>query len=102
MANSAVMSESGVVVAIRERLASLTPQVIEIHDESGAHIGHEGAKGGGGHYRLLIVADAFHGQPRLARHRLIYRALGALMQREIHALAISAWTPEELARALPA
>jgi len=80
----------------------LAPQVIEIYDESGEHIGHEGARGGGGHYRLLIVASAFEGQPRLARHRLVYQALGAMMQREIHALAITAYTPEELARVLPA
>ena len=102
MASSAPTSESAVVAAIRDRLDALRPQLIEIYDESGEHIGHEGAKGGGGHYRLLIVADAFEGQARLARHRLIYRALGAMMQREIHALAITAYTPTELARALPA
>jgi len=94
--------EPSVVASIRERLATLSPQVLEIYDESGEHIGHEGAKGGGGHYQLLIVASAFEGQPRLARHRLVYQALGAMMQREIHALAITAYTPEELARTLPA
>jgi BolA protein len=94
--------ESAVVASIRGRLAALTPQVVEIFDESGDHVGHEGAKAGGGHYQLLIVASAFEGQPRVARHRLVYQALGPMMQREIHALAITAYTPEELARALPA
>jgi BolA protein len=91
-----------VVASMRERLAALTPDVVEIYDDSGEHIGHEGAKGGGGHYHLLIVARAFEGASRVARHRMIYAALGALLQREIHALAIIAYTPEELARALPA
>ena len=102
MASSALTSDGAVVAAIRDRLAALSPLVIEIYDESREHIGHEGAKAGGGHYRLLIVADVFEGQARLARHRLIYRALGAMMQREIHALAITAYTPDELAKALPA
>jgi BolA protein len=102
VASSAVPREAAVADAIRGRLAALSPQLVEIHDESGEHVGHEGARSGGGHYRLLIVADVFQGQPRVARHRLIYRALGGMMQREIHALAITAYTPEELTRALPA
>jgi BolA protein len=95
-------ASAGVVVAMRERLAVLAPDLVEIYDESAEHAGHEGAKGGGGHYQLLIVARAFESAPRVARHRMIYAALGTLLQREIHALAISAYTPEELARALPA
>jgi BolA protein len=90
-----------VVELMRERLAALAPDVVEIYDESGEHLGHEGAKGGGGHYQLLVVARAFEGEPRLARHRMVYAALGGMLQREIHALAITAYTPEELARALP-
>lgn len=88
--------DSEIVAMMRERLAALAPDVVEIYDESHEHIGHAGAKGGGGHFQLLIVARAFQGQPRLTRHRLVYQALGALMQREIHALAITAYTPEEL------
>ena len=96
-----MVNDSKVVASMRDRLAALAPDVVEIYDESGEHVGHEGAKGGGGHYQLLIVARAFEGESRVARHRMIYAALGSMLQQEIHALAINAYTPEELARALP-
>jgi BolA protein len=80
---------------IRERLAPLAPESITVEDESALHAGHEGAKGGGGHYRLRIVSRAFSGKPLVARHRMIYQALGSLMRREIHMLAISAHAPGE-------
>ena len=81
---------------IRQRLAGLEPLSLEIEDESSRHAGHEGARGGGGHYRLTIVSRRFAGQPIQARHRMVYDALGALMRKEIHALAIKASTPEEI------
>ena len=80
---------------IREKLATLAPESIAVEDESALHAGHEGAKSGGGHYRLRIVSSAFAGQPLQARHRMVYQALGPLMHREIHALAISAYAPGE-------
>ena len=82
--------------AIRERLAVLEPQSLDLLDESGQHAGHEGAKAGGSHFRLTIISPRFAGHDKLARHRMIYAALGSLMQREIHALAIRAFTPDEL------
>ena len=81
---------------IRERLASLEPQSIHLLDESGRHVGHAGAAAGGSHFQLVIVSPRFAGLDKLARHRLIYAALGTLMQREIHALAIQALAPDEL------
>ena len=81
---------------IRERLASLEPQSVEILDESGRHVGHAGAAAGGSHFRLMIVSARFSGMATLARHRMIYEALGPLMQREVHALAIRALAPDEL------
>jgi len=90
---NAVASPS-IEAAIRERLASLAPQSIELLDESGLHIGHPGAKGGG-HYRLTIVSPNFAGQPRVARHRMVYGALQGLMQHEIHALALTTLAPGE-------
>lgn len=81
---------------MEERLQALAPENIEILDESGKHVGHEGAKGGGGHYELLIVSPRFTGCTTLARHRLVYEALGDLMRREIHALAIRALAPNEI------
>lgn len=81
---------------IRERLAALQPQALELVDESERHRGHAGwREGGGTHWRLTIVAPAFAGKPTVARHRMVYQALGDLMQHPIHALAITARAPEE-------
>jgi BolA protein len=81
---------------IEQQLACLQPESLEVLDESGQHMGHEGARGGGGHFRLIIVSKAFCGKTRQARHRLIYEALGPLLQKDIHALAIKAYAPEEI------
>jgi BolA family transcriptional regulator, general stress-responsive regulator len=81
---------------IKERLSKLDPESLEIVDESSRHAGHEGAKSGGGHYRLTIVSPRFAGQPAQARHRMIYDALGAMMRNEVHALTIKAYAPGEL------
>jgi BolA protein len=85
-----------VAARIRERLAGLQPQQLELVDESERHRGHAGwREGGGTHWRLTIVAPAFAGKPTVARHRMVYEALGDLMQHPIHALAITARAPEE-------
>jgi BolA protein len=81
---------------IRERLSALEPQSVELLDESGRHVGHAGAAAGGSHFRLVIVSPRFAGLDKLERHRMVYAALGPLMQREIHALAIQALAPDEL------
>ena len=81
---------------IQQQLATLAPESLEILDESAAHAGHEGARGGGGHYRLVIVSREFIGKPIQSRHRMIYDALGPMMKKEIHALAIAAYAPGEL------
>jgi BolA protein len=81
---------------IRERLAALEPVSLELVDESAAHAGHAGAAPGGQtHWRLSIVSPRFAGQPTVVRHRMVYQALGELMQHPIHALAITARAPEE-------
>jgi BolA protein len=80
---------------IKARLAALAPESIDIIDESSLHAGHEGAKSGGGHYRLTIVSLQFHGLTLPGRHRMVYDALGPMMHKQIHALAIKACTPEE-------
>lgn len=81
---------------IHQRLASLTPENVVLEDESAQHVGHAGAASGGGHFRLTLVSPQFRSLSTLARHRLVYDAIGDLMQREIHALSITALTPEEL------
>ena len=81
---------------IRERLAALDPTSLDLVDESAQHAGHAGAAPGGQtHWRLSIVSPRFAGQPTLARHRMIYQALDGLMHNPIHALAITARSPEE-------
>jgi BolA protein len=81
---------------IRQRLATLEPIALELVDESAKHAGHAGARPGGNtHWRLAIVSRAFSGKPVVARHRMIYQALGSLMQDPIHALAIEARAPGE-------
>ena len=85
-----------VAARIRERLAALEPLALELVDESAQHEGHAGARPGGNtHWRLTIVSQRFAGKPTVARHRMVYQALGELMQDPIHALAITARTPEE-------
>lgn len=81
---------------IERRLAALKPESLEILDESGKHAGHEGAKAGGGHYRLIIVSPEFAGKPVQLRHRMVYAALEPMMKKEIHALAIKAYAPGEI------
>jgi BolA protein len=85
-----------VAQTIRERLAALEPVALELVDESAQHAGHAGARPEGNtHWRVAIVSARFSGQPTVARHRMVYQALGELMQHPIHALAITARAPEE-------
>jgi BolA protein len=82
------------VETIRERLqAALQPASLEIQDDSAAHAGHEGAKSGGGHFNVSITAAAFAGKTPIQRHRMVYDALGTMMDHDIHALSIKANTP---------
>lgn len=81
---------------MQQRLATLEPETIEIGDDSALHAGHAGARSGGGHYNLTIVSPQFEGLLTIKRHRLIYNALGNLMQTKIHALSINAYAPGEL------
>ena len=76
---------------------ALAPETIEVVDDSHKHAGHAGARGGQGHFGVDIVSAAFAGKLPLARHRLVYAALGDMMQTDIHALAIRARTPDEAA-----
>lgn len=78
--------------------AAFGPSHLVVHDDSARHRGHAGAKGGAGHYQVLIVADAFRDRELLARHQAVYAALGSLAERGIHALALRTLTPEEWER----
>lgn len=81
---------------MRERLAALAPTRLDLRDESAQHAGHAGWRPSGGtHWQLVIVSDAFRGKSTVARHRMVYEALGDLMNGEIHALKIEASAPEQ-------
>ena len=77
---------------------AFAPETLGVDDESYLHEGHEGAKDGRGHFRVLIIAEIFEGKTAIERHRMIYRALGNMMSLDIHAIAIDAWSPDELDR----
>ena len=81
---------------IEQKLEVLSPDSVELIDDSEKHAGHEGAKGGGGHFQLIIVSPLFEGKSGQARHRMVHAALGELLEREIHALSIKAYTPDEI------
>ena len=81
---------------IRKRLAALEPLELEVLDESEQHRGHAGYREGGNtHWRVAIVSPRFAGASVVARHRMLYQALGNLMNDPFHALAITARAPEE-------
>ena len=73
---------------------ALEPSYLLVKDQSHLHAGHAGAKDGRGHFDVTIVSEAFAGKRPLARHRLIYDALGSLMDTDIHALRIHANTAD--------
>jgi len=75
---------------------ALHPERLEIQDESALHAGHAGSAGGKGHFRLLIVSDAFSGRTLVQRHRLVHDALAPLLETDIHALALSTRTRDEI------
>jgi BolA protein len=80
---------------IRTRIeTAFAPLSLEIIDESHKHAGHASAKGGG-HFIVQIVSDAFADKSTIQRHRMVYEAMGELMQHEVHALSIQAKTPQE-------
>lgn len=74
---------------------ALQPTHLAISDDSHKHVGHAGARDGHGHFTVEIESEAFRGRSPVARHRLVYDALGDLMETDIHALAIRASAPED-------
>lgn len=83
---------------IRLLADAFAPETLGVEDESYLHEGHEGAKDGRGHFRVLIIAEIFEGKTMIERHRMIYRVLDDMMRLDIHAIAIDAWSPDELDR----
>ncbi len=86
--------ERTILIETRLREA-FAPEKIEVRDDSRLHAGHEGARGGGGHFAVTIVSPQFQGKNAVQRHQMIYRALGDMMKKDIHALSIRALAPDE-------
>lgn len=86
--NSHDIGEQRITEMSRRLNEALHPTVLEITNESHKHVGHPGAATGLGHFHLKIGAEVFEGKSRIAAHRLIYEALGEMMQTDIHALSI--------------
>lgn len=81
---------------IRRLLSSaFSPTELLVKDQSHLHAGHAGAKDGKGHFEVTVVSDVFEGYSLLERHRMVYDAFGGLMESDIHALRINAFSPPE-------
>ena len=74
---------------------AFSPSHLLVKDQSHLHEGHAGAKEGKGHFDVTLVSEKFDGLNRIARHRLVYDALGEFMETDIHALRINAISPAE-------
>jgi BolA family transcriptional regulator, general stress-responsive regulator len=87
----------GVQETVSKKLTkAFTPLSLKVLDESHRHEGHAGHRPGGEtHFRIYIVADAFRGKSRIARHRMINDTLADELKSGIHALAIHAAAPDE-------
>ena len=93
-------STGPVAAAITTRLTeALAPSHLEVINESAQYRGHMGDDGTGeSHFRVVIESAAFVGATRVARQRLVNRALADLLAERIHALAIQARAPGEPGR----
>ena len=89
------MSSGRVETIERLLTAAFSPSELRVKDQSHLHAGHAGAREGKGHFDVTIVSEQFEGMARIARHRMVYDALGDFMTSDIHALRITAISPAE-------
>jgi len=75
--------------------AAFNPTELLVKDQSDLHAGHAGAREGKGHFDVKIMSDKFAGHSRISRHRMVFDALGPLMDTDIHALRIRALSPQD-------
>jgi stress-induced morphogen len=79
--------------------AHFAPTLVTVTDDSRSHAGHAGASPQGEtHYSVLVVAETFHGQTRIARSRAVHALLDSEFGSGLHALALILRTPDEHAR----
>lgn len=72
-----------------------TPDEVHRYIAAGLPCEHIEVAGDGRHFEALIVSAAFEGKSRVARHQLVYAALGERMREEVHALSMRTLTPAE-------
>ena len=77
---------------LREKLQ---PLLLRVEDDSAKHRGHAGAMQGGGHYVVTVVAEVFTGRGLVEQHRMVNEALKELFGRDIHALALNTYSPDQ-------
>ncbi|MFT0892780.1 BolA family protein [Pseudochelatococcus sp. G4_1912] len=81
---------------------ALSPQMLEVRDESQKHFGHGGwREEGETHYDVIVIAEIFNGKSRVDRHRMINTLLSQEFELGLHALALTALTPEEATHRVP-
>lgn len=87
--------------SIREKLAqAFAPAELQVVNDSHRHAGHHSSPGGGeSHFSVTVVSEAFAGKSRLERHRMVNSALAEELAGRVHALSVTALTPEERAKA---
>ena len=83
--------------AIESKLtAALSPQRLDVIDNSASHAGHAGAHPEGeSHFQVLVVSEAFEGKNRVQRQRMVYEAIAEEMANHVHALELKTLTPAE-------
>jgi BolA protein len=83
--------------AIHDKLTlAFAPTRLEIQDDSSRHAGHAGSSASGeSHFNVVIEAQAFEGAPKVARQRMVYRALAEELAGPLHALSVKAFAPGE-------
>lgn len=83
--------------AIQGKLtAAFSPTRLEIQDDSDRHAGHAGARAGGeSHFNVTIESQAFAGANKVARQRMVYKALSEELAGPVHALSVKALAPGE-------
>lgn len=98
------MNEGPVATIIRRKLtAALSPERIELVDDSARHAGHhheggmDAKPGGESHFILTVVSSAFEGQTRVMRQRAVNAVLREELAGPVHALSVKALTPAEAA-----
>ena len=86
-----------IIEAIRDKLTTaFEPTRLEVEDDSARHAGHAGAREGGeSHFNVLIESAAFAGEGKVARQRMVYRALAVELAGPVHALSVKALAPGE-------